>query len=278
MQNKSRQYEAERKERWSMAKEGELSAMEAIEKRLSTYYGLFIHATRYDEQYFEKYDPQNVDNSWVRGASDYAIKIDGEDILIEIKLKNKKFRKTNGGGVTRDGSIIRDYGCESFYLDINPVYKNMCEFCTHEGINPASFIIFFCGDDNNELRYISLAKINELVIDGYKGSPLTEYGEGYGINTENGRAITYLIPEDTTIDISDRRIVFQMKNEDRLSYILHRYIQRVYGYNSSGFKYYHINRNCSVIKNRSDNVLNYFFSKSEAEEQGFHKCNYCGGE
>lgn len=278
MQKKTRQYESERKERWSMAKEGEPIAMEAIQKRLATYYGLLRQAKRYDEQYFEKYDPQNADNSWVRGASDYAVEIDGEEVLIEIKLKNQKFRMTNGGGITRDGSIIRDYGCESFYLDIIPVYKNMCEFCAHEGIDPASFIIFFCGDDNTELRYISLAKINELVNYGYKGSQLTEYGEGYGTNTENGRAITYLIPEDTTIDISDRKIVFQKENEDRLSHILHPYIQRIYGYNSSGYKFYHINRNCGVIKNKSENVLSYFFSRAEAEEQGFHKCKYCGGE
>lgn len=278
MRNKTRQYEAERGARWSMAKEGEPAAMEAIQNRLSTYYGLFKQAKRYDEQYFKKYDLDNDDNSWVRGASDYAVEIDGEEFLIEIKLKNQKFRKTNGGGTTRDGSIIRDYGCESFYLDIEPVYRNMCKFCAHEGIDPASFIIFFCGDDNTELRYISLAKINELVNNGYKGLPLTEYGEGYGTNTENGRAITYLIPEDTTIDISDKRIVFQKENEDRLSHILHNYIQRIYGYNSSGYKYYHINRKCSVIKNRSDNELNYFFSSAEAEGQGFHKCNYCGGE
>lgn len=278
MQKKAMQYEEEREERWSMAKEGEPIAMEAIQKRLSTYYGLLKKAKRYDEQYFEKYDPQDDDNSWVRGASDYSIEIDGEEVLIEIKLKNQKFRKTNGGGTTRDGSTIRDYGCESFYLDINPVYKNMCEFCAHEGINPESFIIFFCGDDNTELRYISLAKINELVNDGYQGLPLTEYGEGYGINTGNGRAITYLIPEDATIDISDRSIVFQNENEDRLSHILHHYIERIYGYISSGYKYYHLDRKCSVIKNRPDDVLSYFFSKTEAEEQGFHKCKYCGGE
>ena len=278
MQDKSTLYENERKERWSMAKAGEPVAMEAIQKRLFAYYGLLHKAERYDEQYFSRFDPEVEENSWIRGASDYVIEIDGEDVLIEIKLKNQKFRKTNGGGITKDGSVIRNYGCESYYLDIDPVYKNMCRFCAHEGIDPESFIIFFCGDDNEELRYISLAQINDLVKNGYKGQPLTEFGEGYGINTEAGRAITYLIPEDATIDISDKRSVIKRGTKDRLSQILNHYINVLYGFNSSGYRFYHADRKCGVIKNKPDESLLTFYSKEEAEKNGFRKCNYCGGD
>lgn len=276
MQNKTMQYETERNERWSLAKVGEPVAMETIQKRLCMYYGIMQQAKRYDEQFLNKYDLAKADNSWVKGASDYVIEIGGENILIEIKLKNQKFRKTNGGGITKDKSKIRDYGCESYYLDIDPVYKNMCDFCTHEKINPESFIIFFCGDSFGELRYISLAKINDLVKNGYKGQPLTEYGEGYGINTGTGRAITYLIPEDTTIDISDKNSILKAKNEDCLSRILQRHINMIYGYNSSGYKFYHLDRQCRTLRNKNDESLILFATQEEAKKQGFKKCTFCG--
>ena len=278
MTSKATQYEEERKDRWSMAKEGEPIAMEAIQNRLLTYYGLINQAKRYDEIYFKKYSPENEENAWIRGASDYVIEIDGEEVLIEIKLKNQKFRKTKGGGKTQDGSMIRDYGCESYYLDIEPVFKNMCDFCSHENISPESFIIFFCGDDNRELRYISLARVIDLVNNGYKGEPLTEFGEGYGINTESGRAITYLIPEDTTIDISDKRNVFKREKEDCFSRILHHYIKRIYGYQLSSYGYYHMDRNCKFIRNKQDKSLSVFYSENEAENNGYIRCKQCGGD
>ena len=273
MQDKVLQYELERGKRWTCAKDGEPEAMEEIRKSLFKYYEISCEPKRYDTEYFNKY--KYLTPEWVRGASDYSLNIEGVDFLIEIKLKNKKFRKTIGGGLTKDGSVIRDYGCESYYLDKVPVYKNMCDFCAHENINPEYFIVFFCGEGNIELRYISLAEIKALVEHGYKGEPLTEFGEGYGIDTGDGRAITYLIPEDTTTDISDKKKVFVKK--DRLSELLRQYMTVFYGCNTSGYTFYHLDRQCRAIRNKPESDISIFFSEEEALSEGYLKCTYCGG-
>ena len=77
-------------------------------------------------------------------------------------------------------------------------------FCKHLHINKDAFIIFFCNTDCNEIRFISLTRINELVECGYRGNPLNRFSEGYGIITSEGRrAENYLIPIDATINLFD---------------------------------------------------------------------------
>ena len=136
-------YNQERTKRWNMAKDKEPEAIDAICKILTRITGTEISFRRYDEIWFNKFDPRKEENEWVKGASDYVIEINNNRyIYAEIKIKSVKFKKTVTGGLTRKGSNIAKYGCESFYLDIVPVYKNMCAFVDKVNIDSDKFLIF----------------------------------------------------------------------------------------------------------------------------------------
>lgn len=196
MDNKQR-YNGEREKRWMMAKKKEPEAIAAICRILEGASGHQVRNERYDELWFKEFKLDLPE--WVKGASDYVLSIDHERyVYAEIKLKSVKFQKTRYGGTTRRGSVIAKYGCESFYLDIVPVYRNMCAFAQETGIDSRNFIIFFVNEELTEVHAISLEEIQRLVKYGYKGKPLCVYTEGYGTDTEYGAAPNYLIPENAT--------------------------------------------------------------------------------
>ena len=195
-------YNQDREKRWGMAKEKEPEAIEAIRNKLRDILGECVEYSRYDEFWFKKYDPSEPENEWVRGASDYVIRIAGvQYIYAEIKIKSVKFKKTLYGGVTQKGSSVANYGCESFYLDIEPVFKNMCLFTQEVHIDSDNFLIFFVNEEITEVNVISLKEIQDLVNFGYNGQPLCIFSEGYGIDTKNGVALNYLIPVNCTHEL-----------------------------------------------------------------------------
>lgn len=200
------QYENEREKRWGMAEDGEEVAIKKICKIFSEILLInedSITFERYDKLWFEVYDISLVCNEWVKGVSDYLIKIALDEekyLLVEIKLKSEEYRKTTSGGETKNGSKISNYGCNSFYLDIVPVLRNMNNFIQNTNNQFISFIVAFVKEDFSEINIISLAKINTIITKGWKKSIDTRidvciFGEGYGQNT-------YLIPKDATANIN----------------------------------------------------------------------------
>lgn len=204
--NHASQYEQERQARWGMADNGEEIAIKKICDLFSTILDISrdnVKYVRLDEIWFKKYNIEEIENEWVKGVSDFVIQITiskEQYILVEIKLKSQEYRKTSTGGTTRNGSLVSNYGCNSYYLDVIPVHKNMNNFVSKTNNNFSAFIIAFVKEDFSEINIISLAKINKMIKDGWEknGEKINIYifGEGYGQNA-------YLIPKDATTDGND---------------------------------------------------------------------------
>ncbi len=224
---------------------------------------------RYDELWFSFCDPGSRDNPWVRGASDYLIRLDPYGYFYaEIKIKAVKFKKTEQGGTTRRGSPIARYGCKSFYLDRKPVYENMCEFSRNAGINPGAFLLLFVSEDMEEIHVISLAEIIDLVENGYNGMPICEIQEGYGTNTTEGTAPSYLIPEAATHQIT-------RKNREYLAAHATRRLVLPQKYYACNRWFYHCCRTCRFISGKADRDLSVFYSAAQAAAGGRKACNEC---
>lgn len=254
MSDKSQLYSEERKKRWEEGDKGEPLAITKIEEVLSDYIITTnkVKSIRYDKMWFDIFNPEDDKNEWVRGASDYCLDFEDTLVYAEIKIKNERFRKTLKGGKTDAGSEIVKYGCESFYLDIDPVLKNMNAFCERLHINKDSFLVFFCNTKCNDIRFISLSQINDLAQNGYNGKPLNKFTEGYGTKTKNGRAVTYLIPVDTTIDLFDMRNTLIENKGIEKNYLLEyaRKICRVFYTENQSF--YHFKRDCRYLGGKED--------------------------
>lgn len=262
-------YNEERDRRWGMAKKGEYPAIEAVCRRMSEALQTDCVSTRYDEIWFARYDPAAEENAWVRGAPDYGITVgQGRYLYSEIKIKANKFRKTLYGGVTRYGSRIARYGCESYYLDRVPVYKNMCAFSERTGLDPRSFLLFFVSEDREDIRVCSLAEITDLIQNGYHQAPISEIQEGYGTDTGEGTAPSYLIPEDATHPIDGAHRDFFLANASESWIVPRRY------YACNGW-YYHCDRNCKYIAGKRDEALACFDSEALAAAGGRKRCICC---
>lgn len=262
-------YNRERNRRWNMAKEKEPEAIEAICRILGQTPGHRVEKMRYDEIWFRQYAPDSKYNAWVRGASDYVIRIDGERyVYAEIKLKSVKFKKTNGGGTTQKGSVVADYGCESFYLDIVPVYENMCAFVEKTKIEDRNFIIFFIDDGLSEVHAISLEKIRSMERDGFGGQPLCIFSEGYGTATKYGAAPNYLIPELATERLSFDYI------ERHSTAVLTTVLPEEPKYYYAGTDFYHCDRNCKYIAGKRDgNIQRIMYG--EVRDKKLVPCREC---
>jgi len=200
-QNHTKSYWKERQDRWGMAKSGEEKAIKVICNLFAKILDVprnNIKYKRLDNIWFESCDINNHEYEWVKGAPDFVIKIflpEKKYISVEIKLKSQEYRKTTSGGITKNGSIIPNYGCSSYYLDVVPVYKNMNDFVSKTDRKYPSFVIAFVKDDFSEVNFISLSMINKIIKGGWnndgKNIDICIYGEGYGRDT-------YLIPKDAT--------------------------------------------------------------------------------
>jgi hypothetical protein len=150
---------------------------------------------RFDEMWFNAYSP--LENEWVKGCPDFIGSLTNKEtrfLFIELKIKDDGiFRKTYTGGVTKNGSIIPSYGCHSFYLDIVPVYRNMKDFCAKTLLLTRSFLVLFAKKNSSpkDIFLITLAEIDILLKEVWKGIKIAEFGEEYGQKT-------YLIPQDAT--------------------------------------------------------------------------------
>lgn len=262
-------YNRERNRRWSMAKGKEPEAIDTVCRILRQGSEREVEKIRYDEIWFGQFAPDVQQNAWVRGASDYVIRIDGERyVYAEIKLKSIKFQKTKFGGTTQRGSVIANYGCESFYLDIVPVYENMCAFVEKTKIESRSFLIFFIDDQLSEVHVISLEKIQSMIKNGFQGNPLCIFSEGYGTDTRYGAAPNYLIPElateSLTFDYIDRHSTPE--------YITTLPAEPEYYF--AGTDFYHRDRNCRYIVNKRDeNVQRITYG--EARSKRLVPCREC---
>lgn len=198
MCNNRERYDREREIRRGMAREGEQLAIEALVRKINERFTDNITPVRYDNLWFERYDPRNIE--WVKGCSDYYLDISsGESnsiyMYIEVKIKNTCFDATINEGI-RSGQRVANYGCVSFYLDIVPVYGNMNKFCELTNIDKNNFIIMFTDSNFNSIRLISLSEVNNLVQNGWNGVEISEFGAGYGRRS-------YLIPIDATHMVED---------------------------------------------------------------------------
>ncbi|MGU8437166.1 hypothetical protein [Clostridium perfringens] len=198
MDNKIR-YNNERNIRWSLAKKGEPKAIEALAKAISDKdYFVEVSYTRYDSIFFQKYNPKEYE--WVKGCSDYYLTFSSDTkgelySYVEVKIKNTTFDATLNGGY-RFNQQISNYGCVSFYLDVEPVYRNMNSFCELNNIDKNTFLIMFINSTYDCIRVISLKEINDLIINGWRGVPISTFTARYGQKS-------YLIPKDATHDIKD---------------------------------------------------------------------------
>ena len=278
MDNKAPQYSAEKSRRWELGKEGEPKAIRVISEYLSKYLGNLdsVVEYRFDDMWFDKFDINLPRNEWVKGSSDYCLDFPNALIYAEIKIKTQTFRKTVSGGKTKAGSQISSYGCESYYLDINPVWKNMNLFCERLHINKDSFVIFFCNSNCTEIRFISLARINELIECGYLGKPLNRFSEGYGIVTSDGqRAENYLIPIDATINLFDLDVNTLDANAEHNILIscikTNKKEKENVVYYIEKQNYYHRIKTCRFIKNKT-NIIECSINDVPKEKQ---KCTEC---
>ena len=128
-------YLNEKQKRWDMENKSANTIIETftayIVQKLPFLIKENIKFQRFDELWFEAYSPD--ENEWVKGCPDFIGSLTHREtrfLFIELKIKDDGiFRKTCTGGATKNGSVIPNYGCQSFYLDIVPVYRNMKDFC-----------------------------------------------------------------------------------------------------------------------------------------------------
>lgn len=200
-------YQNERNTRWAMENiHGEKIInvlIEQLKLKLPFVASENFKHQRLDELWFEKYSPHKY--NWVKGCPDFCISMSNKEtrhLHVELKIKDSGvFRKTLTGGVSKYGSIVPNYGCESFYLDMNPVYKNMNDFCIQSKLSTDNFLILFSKSDASieNMYVITLSQINDLIKNGWntagKNIPIAEFGEGYGKKT-------YLIPVEATKKLS----------------------------------------------------------------------------
>lgn len=264
MNDKAPLYSAERDRRWKDGATGEPKAINYIAEYLAEFLDMpnGVEAIRYDKMWFDEFDLNKAENEWVKGASDYCLNFQDTLIYAEIKIKNQRFHKTVNGGTTQAGSVITPYGCESFYIDIEPVLRNMNLFCEHLHIDKKAFLVFFCTQECDDIHFISLSRINSLVSEGYKGKPLNRFTEGYGKMTENGRAENYLIPVDATIDLLDiKNALSKVDNTIEKNFLISYAQERLRQaddivYYTDQQSFYHLKRDCRFIKNKKEAEIN----------------------
>lgn len=296
------QYSEERIVRWEMGKNGELPAIQEVCRQLATSLNVNVGFIRYDESWFQSLD-MSVEE-WIKGVSDYIINVyNCGGLYAEVKIKDKGvFRKTKTGGTTQQGSVIPMYGCESFYLDIYPVYDHVMSFTRAFNINPESFLFFFVLLSTKNIYVISIAEIGNLIQNGYKGIPLCIYGEGYGTLDDYGNpAVTYLIPVDAThhIGVADYEY-FKGKFVNKIMFpvdVLKQENVFQYEYPQTSVSMDAVNVAPPLqlfIGNRTNNSYHYpdckwapvradkrveFHSRQEAIDNGFiYPCSDCGSD
>ncbi|WP_347723986.1 hypothetical protein [Lysinibacillus capsici] len=202
---RKRMYDQERGRRWNMAGNNEEPAVQLICDIIKTKQNnLEVTFERYDEEWFEAYDITLAENEWVKGCSDYLVTLkkpssEPKFLYMEIKIKAETYRKTNYGGTTRAGSYIPRYNCESYYLDVEPVWKNICDFIEANDLDPDSFWLAFVTEDISSVNVITAGDIMELLENGwgngYETVNIAVYSEGYG-------KPAYLIPVNSTYNLN----------------------------------------------------------------------------
>lgn len=122
-QERQRGYKAERTQRWTLESALRLPIMallcQRLEERNQHTYACSPYADGLIEEY-QQANPFEQVPGVIRGAPDFKLDYDGQTHFIELKIKTTRFRNTVRG----TGYNIPNYGCESNYLDREPVYVN----------------------------------------------------------------------------------------------------------------------------------------------------------
>ena len=209
-------YLNEKQKRWDMENKSANTIIEIftayIVQKLPFLIKENIKFQRFDELWFEAYSPD--ENEWVKGCPDFIGSLTHREtrfLFIELKIKDDGiFRKTCTGGATKNGSVIPNYGCQSFYLDIIPVYRNMKDFCLKTSLPTSSFLILFAKKNASpeDMYLITLAEIDIILDTGWRGIKIAEFGEEYGQKT-------YLIPQDATrlLPTITKKYLYSLLNE-----------------------------------------------------------------
>lgn len=184
-----------------MAEDGEEPVAKDLLKHILTKLNITDgKSIRLDNLWFERYNIDDSVNEWAKGTPDYVLSIPHKETSLnlhtEIKIKDQVFRKTLSGGTTRGGSAIPRYGCVSFYLDIEPVYRNMLDFSRKSNLHLSKFVIDFYNKESRTHHLITLEKLQTIISEGWNGIPIGTFGEGYG-------QVTYLIPQGATQELTN---------------------------------------------------------------------------
>lgn len=121
---RQRGYKTERAQRWTLESALREPVMALLCQRLEKNHQqqtcLFApYADRLIEEYQQAHPYEHVPNV-IRGAPDFTLEVNGKKHFVELKIKTTRFRNTVRG----NGGSIPNYGCESNYLDREPVYAN----------------------------------------------------------------------------------------------------------------------------------------------------------
>jgi len=136
--------------------------------------------------FLAEYPDQSVPDT-IRGAPDLLLNIGRERKYVELKIKKHRFRKTVYG--TKN---IKPYGCESHYLDINPVYTNILKHAQAYGIAYRDIILLYAVNQNASITMSKQLRANEWEFECISLEYLKSnvdvgryqtYGQGYGQTT-----------------------------------------------------------------------------------------------
>lgn len=136
------------------------------------------------------------------------------------------------------------------------------------GVDPNSFMVAFTSEDLKNINIISLAEITALVKNGYHGAPICEIKEGYGTDTADGSASSYLLPEDATHSVRADSAGYFLQNASA-ELVLPKYCF------AGNQWFYHRDRRCKFIASRDDRELVVFDGEERASATGRKPCEYC---
>lgn len=122
-QERQRGYQAERTQRWTLESALRLPVMALLCHRLEERNQQTYSCSPYADSLIEKHQqakPLEKVPGVIRGAPDFKLEYGDQTHFVELKIKTTRFRNTVRGG----GCNIPNYGCESNYLDREPVYVN----------------------------------------------------------------------------------------------------------------------------------------------------------
>jgi hypothetical protein len=139
-------YNDERSQRWGL-EEALLDPVAAlICAILSEQLGSVARYQKYAEpriRAFEKAHPGVSIPAEIRGAPDLSVECGNHTWLVELKIKTKRFFNTTNGS-----KGIPNYGCQSHYLDDDPVYINLLNHAAYYRVALQDIVLVYAVNPN----------------------------------------------------------------------------------------------------------------------------------